>query len=244
MTAEASGRGLLMFGGQTETFTLPSCQTPSAPGQPQPCTGSVSPSRMLSDTWMFTAGRWKHLPAGPHPPGQGELLADDPAIGAVVLVGQSLAYTPKSLPGTWKWTGHTWSLLSPTIPGQVGSMGYDPVSHRLLAYGGMQPLFPSSDVGAAATLGYSQTCALTDAGWAELHPSTTPGRVDGVLTASPDLRRLLLVTALGQTWTWTGQTWEHYPARDAPAGSSSWNGTTLTAATDPSRHQIVLFGNQ
>lgn len=241
MTAEASGRGLLMFGGQAETFTLPSCSPPSAPGQPQRCTGSASPGRLLSDTWMFTAGRWKHLPAGPHPPGQGQLLADDPAIGAVVLVGQSLADTPESLPGTWKWTGHTWSLLSPTIPDQADSMGYDPVSHRLLAYGGMQPSSPPGDVGAPATLGYSRTWALTGAGWVELHPGNTPGRVAGVLTASPDLRRLLLVTALGRTWTWTGQTWEHYPARDAPAGSSSWSGATMTAATDPSRHQIVLL---
>ena len=202
MTAEASGRGLLMFGGRTETFTLP---------------------------------------AGPHPPGQGELLADDPAIGAVVLTGQSLAYTPKSLPGTWKWTGLTWSLLSPTTPDQADSMGYDPVSHRLLAYGGMQPSSPPGDVGAPATPGYSQTWALTSAGWVELRPGSTPGRVGGVLTPSPDLRRLLLVTALGQTWTWTGQAWEHYPARDAPAGSSSWSGATMTAATDPSRHQIVLL---
>jgi hypothetical protein len=177
MAADASGRGLLMFGGRTETFTLPSCPAPSAPGQP--CTGSVSPSRLLSDTWTFTAGRWKRLPAGPRQPGQGELLADDPAIGAVVLVGQSLAYTPASLPGTWKWTGRTWSLLSPTIPDQADSMGYDPVSHRLLAYGGMQPSFPKGDMGAPATVGYTQTWALTGAGWVELHPPNTPrGRPD------------------------------------------------------------------
>jgi hypothetical protein len=151
------------------------------------------------------------------------------------------AATPKSLPGTWKWTGHTWSLLSPTTPDQAGSMGYDPVSHRLLAYGGMQPSSPPGDMGAPATLGYSRTWALTGAGWVELHPVSTPGRVAGVLTASPDLRRLLLVTALGQIWAWTGRTWERYPARDAPAGSSSWSGATMTAATDPSRHQIVLL---
>jgi hypothetical protein len=167
-------------------------------------------------------------------------MAADPAIGAVVLVGQARAATPGGL-GTWEWTGRTWSLLSPTTPDQADSMGYDPVSHRLLAYGGTQPSSPSGNADAAGTVGYSQTSALTGTGWVQLHPPSTPGRTAGVLTVSPDLRRLLLVTALGQTWTWTGQTWQHYPARNAPAGSSSWSGATMTAATDPSRHQIVLL---
>ena len=172
---------------------------------------------------------------------QGQLLADDPVIDAVVLVGQSLADTPDGL-GTWKWTGHRWSLLSSTIPQQADSMSYDPVSHRLLAYGGLQPSFPSGDVGAPGTVGYSQTWALTSTGWVELHPRTIPGRAPGVLTPSPDLGRLLLITTPGQTWAWTGQNWERYPARGAPAASRSpWTGATLTAATDPSRHQVVLL---
>src|ERR1035437_8558999 len=169
LAAEPSGRGLLLFGGQAETSTLPSCPAPSTP---QPCTASGSPSRLLSDTWTFADGTWKHLPAGPGAPQQGELLAGDPAIDAVVLVGQSLAYTPSSTQGTWKRDGNRWSLLSPTSPEQADSMGYDPVSHLLIAYGGMQPSTPSGDAGAAGTLGYSQTWALTGTGWVELHPAT------------------------------------------------------------------------
>jgi hypothetical protein len=239
LAAEPSGRGLLLFGGQAETSTLPSCPAPSTP---QPCTASGGPSRLLSDTWTFADGTWKHLPAGPGAPQQGELLAGDPAIDAVVLVGQSLAYTPSSTQGTWKRDGNRWSLLSPTSPEQADSMGYDPVSHLLIAYGGMQPSTPSGDAGAAGTLGYSQTWALTGTGWVELHPATIPGRAPGVLTPSPDLRRLLLVTTLGQTWTWTGHDWQRYQAPGATAGrGAAWAGATLAAATDPSRHQVVLL---
>lgn len=70
MTAGASGRGLLMFGGQAETSTLPSCSPPPGPGKPGQCTGSGSLLRKLSDTWLFTAGRWQQLPAGRTRPGR------------------------------------------------------------------------------------------------------------------------------------------------------------------------------
>lgn len=76
----------------------------------------------------------------------------------------------------------------------------------------------------------------------ELHPATIPGRAPGVLTPSPDLRRLLLVTTLGQTWTWTGHDWQRYQAPGATAGrGTAWAGATLAAATDPSRHQVMLL---
>lgn len=240
MATEPSGYGLLLFGGRVGgTYTLPVCPTPYRQGEP--CTASASPMRFLPDTWAFADGIWQRLPAGPGTPAQGQMLAGDPAIGAVVLTGQSRASGLGDVSGTWKWTGHGWSLLSATNPEQADSMAYDPVSGRLLAYGGMQPSGPSAgEEGAPATLGYSQTWALTDAGWIQLHPGTTPDRAVGVLTLSPDLRRLLLITTLGQVWAWTGQQWERYPVWGGPAGSA-WTNVTLAAATDPSQHQVVLL---
>jgi hypothetical protein len=44
----------------------------------------------------------------------------------------------------------------------------------------------------------------------------------------------------GVEWAWTGQRWERYPVRGGPA-RSAWTNATLAAATDPSRHQVVLL---
>jgi hypothetical protein len=238
MATEPSGRGLLLSGGRAATYTLPSCPTPYSPGQP--CTASVSPSRLLSDTWAFADGNWRRLPGGPRTPAQGQMLAGDPALDAVVLTGQSRASGLGDVSGTWAWTGRGWSLLSASNPEQADSMAYDPVSGRLLAYGGRQPYSPPADAGAPSTPGYTQTWAFTGAGWTQLHVATNPGRVAGVLTLSPDLSRLLLITDLGQVWAWTGQRWQSYPTRDDPA-ASTFTDATLAAATDPSRHQVVLL---
>jgi hypothetical protein len=237
MAADPAGRGLLMFGGQAERYTLPSCPTPYTSGQP--CSASISPVQLLSDTWAFASGGWRRLPAGPDAPAQGQLLAADPALDAIVLTGQS---APGGLgaAGTWKWAGHGWRLLCAANPEQADSMAYDPVTGRLLAYGGMQPFSPPAGSEAPVSPGYSQTWTLTGAGWVQLHPATIPGRVSGVLTQSPNQGRLLLITSLGQVWAWTGQRWQRYPSRGGPAGAT-WTNATLAAATDPSRHQVVLL---
>jgi hypothetical protein len=195
----------------------------------------------LSDTWEFTGGVWRQLAADGGIPQQGELIASDPALDAVVLVGQSLAYTASSVPGTWKWTSQGWSQISATTPTGTQSLGYDPLSHRLLAYGGQAPFTPERGLGQSST-GYSRTWAFDGSQWQELHPVTTPDRAPGTLTASPDGRLLMLINTSGQTWTWTGQDWQRYPTHGGPAADHSpWNDTTLSAATSPSRDQIVLL---
>lgn len=240
-------RGLLLFGGYWSSWqtTLASChpQPDSGSGQAA-CAGSatISPVRALSDTWAFTRGVWKQVAPGGQVPRVGQLLADDPGLGTVVLVGQSLYSSSLSRSGTWRWAGHHWSLLSATSPDGADSLGFDPVSHRLLAYAGMRPSGPNVPPDAPVTLGYSHTWAFTAAGWAQLHPPSPPARAPGVLTMSPDGRRLLLITTLAQTWAWTGRTWRRYRTRGGPpAHDSPWTGTTLSAAADTSRHQIVLL---
>ncbi|HXA63046.1 MAG TPA: hypothetical protein VNW94_28195, partial [Streptosporangiaceae bacterium] len=209
------------------------------------CTGTVGPRQELSDTWAFADGVWKRLAAGGHVPQSGQLLSSDPAISAIVLVGHTLAHTDatatQDTPGTWKWTGHRWSLLSHTTPTAASSLAYDPVSRRLLAYGGQQPYTAGPGMGVPNLPGYSRTWAFTGTSWVELHPATTPDQAPGVLTASPDGHRLLLINTFGQTWIWTGQDWQRHPTRGGPTGSHGpWIGP-LSAAADPSSGQIVLL---
>jgi hypothetical protein len=230
--------GVLLVGGSTQTITEPAC--PSSSDPEQGCTGTVSPVRTLSDSWEFTGGVWRQLAAEGGIPQYGRLMASDPALDTVVLVGVSHANTP--VPGTWEWAGHGWSELSVTAPTGADSLGYDPVSHLLIAYGEQEPVQPGPGMGAPATSGYSRTWAFAGTSWYELHPLTAPDRADGTLTASPDGHRLMLINTRGQAWTWTGQDWQPYLTRGGPAtGNSPWQGTTLSAATCPSRHEIVLL---
>jgi hypothetical protein len=170
------------------------------------------------------------------------LLAYDPASHAVVLVGQSLANTPKGVDGTWRWTGHRWALLSSTSPEGADTMAYAPVSRRLLADGGQEPFTPGPRMGAPSAPGYARTWAFTGRHWSELHAPTPIDRAPGVLTISPDGFRLLLINTHGHIWSWTGRDWQRRPADDAPAtGHPPWKGATLSAPTDPAREQILLL---
>jgi hypothetical protein len=54
MASDMRSHRLLLFGGRVETTSLPSCPSPSEPGQA--CIVTVSPDRILSDTWAFTGG--------------------------------------------------------------------------------------------------------------------------------------------------------------------------------------------
>ena len=160
-----------------------------------------------------------------------------------MLVGHSLANVagPQDTPGTWKWTGRRWALLSPTAPDGASSMAYDPVSRRLIAYGGQQPITAAPGMGMANNPGYSRTWAFTDNRWAELNPPTVPERASGVLTANPDGTRLLLINTSGQTWTWTGESWQRQPTHSAPTGGRGPWSTPLSAAADPARDEVVLL---
>jgi hypothetical protein len=237
LASDPAGHRVLLFGGST--VVAPSCRG---------CGVLAGPSPDLSDTWEFTGGAWKRLaPGGPMPRG-GRLLAADPALGTFVLVGKSRAYQPGSGPGTWKWTGGRWTLLSSTVPVDATSLAYDPVSHRLIAYAGRQPFSPSPKrgMGVSSVSGYSRTWAFTGGRWVELLSENTPVQqpeeAPGVLAPGPDDGRLMLINALGRTWTWTGRGWRPYLTRGGPAGGRvPWGGTLLTAGTDPARHQLVLL---
>lgn len=244
LAADPRSHALLLYGGSTETVVIPSCPPSQADQSGQAaCVGAVSPHRELSDTWRFANRSWKRLASDGSVPQAGRLLATDPSLGTFVLVGHTLANVAsvQDTPGTWKWTGRSWSLLSPTAPDGASSLAYDPVSHRLLAYGGQQPIKAAPGMGMANSPGYSRTWTFTGKRWAELRPPTTPDPASGVLTATPDGTRLLLINTSGQTWTWTGQTWQRQPTHGAPTGGHFQWSTPLSAAADPSHDQVVLL---
>jgi len=233
-TDPSTGR-VMLFGGQAESYTVPSCPPPSPGPGAQACAGGVSPVRVLADTWTLGGPGWHRL-ARPDPaPQQGQLLAGDPARGRVVLVGVSRAMSASGTEGTWAWRAGRWAVLSPTAPEVATTMALDPASRRLVAYGGQAPFTPVAGMGAPAMPGYRRTWVLRGRAWAEVHPATSPARSPGVLTVSPDGSTLLLVQSTGATWAWTGGAWQRQPTVGHPSGQ------VMAAATDPARHQVVLL---
>lgn len=233
-TDPSTGR-VLLFGGQAESYAVPSCRPPSPGPGVQSCAGSVSPVRVLADTWTLGGSGWHRLARSGRAPQQGRLLASDAAHGQVVLVGASRAMSTRGAEGTWAWRAGRWALLSPTAPELATTMALDPASHRLVAYGGQAAFTPAAGMGAPAMPGYRRTWVLRGRGWVEVHPATPPARAPGVLTVSPDGSTLLLVQSAGATWAWTGGVWQRQPTIGRPSGQA------MAAATDPARHEVVLL---
>lgn len=225
--------GLVLLGGHAETQTAPTCPPPAAAGEVG-CASAGSPVRNLSDAWLLSASGWRQLnTAGA--PGVGWAAATDPSRHALLVVGSTLS-PPQGHDGTWQHTGTGWAALNVTTPDYGASLGFDPISHQLLAFAGQRPHNPPPGSLAATEPGYAHTWALTDAGWQQLQPPTVPTFAPGVLTAGPDGAQLLLITALGQTWAWTGSNWQRYPTENSPPGSAV---VGLAAATDTTHHVIV-----
>lgn len=244
VASDPSG-GVLLVGGQTGGTSTTSCR-PNPPsttggGQPALCTGVATPVHQLSDVWSLPGHAWIRLAPPETVPPQGQLLAAEPALHTVVLVGRSRAFTPSATTGTWRWTDHGWSLMTTSSPQAAGSMAADPVTGKLIAYGGQEPFTPGPSMGGASTGGYSRTWQLTDSGWLELHLATVPERAQGVLTAGADGTRLLLITTTGHAWTWTGSTWQTYKITNARDAAASWQGSLLTAASGPRRRQVMVL---
>lgn len=224
--------GLVLMDGQAETETVGSCSP--ATGAEASCPMSVSPVRNLSDAWLLATGGWRPLQTNGMP-GVGWATTTDPSRRALIVLG-STAPPPQGSTGTWQHTAAGWTTLTPTTPEYGASLGYDPASHRLIAFAGQRPYNPPPGSLAPVMSGFAHTWALTDGGWQQLQPADAPTSAPGVLTASPDGAQLLLVTSLGQTWAWTGDDWRRYPTTYNPPGAAV---ISVAAATDTARHQIV-----
>lgn len=111
----------------------------------------------FSDMWSFTGTGWTKMNVTTTPGERlGPQYAVDPATGKVLLFGglKSELTDPKKETSrrqfydneTWQWDGaaNTWTKLSPaTSPAarQNGRLAYDPISKRLVMYGGYAGFF-------------------------------------------------------------------------------------------------------
>ncbi|MNW27496.1 Endo-1,4-beta-xylanase A precursor [compost metagenome] len=137
---------------------------------------------------------------------------------------------------TWTWDGENWEQLHPTVTPPArsgGGMAYDPISDRIIMYGGD---------GRTNFLGDTWTWTGTD--WQELTPSASPG-LRGVPYMATDERNGNIVFFGGQsqtgptneTWVWDGGNW----VQQAPLTSPSPRAFGQMAY-DPVNQNLVMFG--
>lgn len=164
----------------------------------------------LDDTWSFDGTAWTQVVPSVSPPGRGAAAcAYDPVRQRAVVFGglTSSGATGVLLQDTWEWDGTAWTQKAPVSrpsPRFYAALGFDPVSQRLLLFGG--------NVGTSATVESDETWAWNGVNWQQLAPATVPAaRLGATLVTDRDRNRLMLLggTASGsfELWEWNGGNW-------------------------------------
>jgi PKD repeat protein len=175
----------------------------------------------ISETFTYSNGFWTNLSGGlvnSPPATPGGMVAADPALDAVVLVG---AYVGSATLGTWAFANGSWSNLTSTLgvaPGfrEDGSMAYFPADSELVLFGGL-----------GIGVGLSDTWTLGPTGWSQASPPEHPSpRWLAGLAFDGAENELVLEGGIdgntyeNDTWAWSGSTWSDLGSAGAPAGLS------------------------
>jgi hypothetical protein len=176
----------------------------------------------------------------------GSAFAYDPVHRTLVIYGGSFAFDrppDQQHQETWTWDGRKWQQQHPkdSPPARLRTaMAFDPVTQRVILYGGLATLHPFS--------AWNDTWMWDGANWTQLHPPSSPSSVlepalayDGkrgelilAFQTCPDFLPCTPDEQFGKTYAWTGTTWVtvsngapyHYPR---------------TIANDPQTGRVVGF---
>lgn len=198
----------------------------------------------FSDTWSWNGTTWTKLSPASNPGSdslESDSMAYDPATKTVLLFDGGECNSCGGQGQTWSWNGATWTRLSPpTSPpasGWSSAMAYDPATATMLLFDGGE-CSPCSGL-------KGQTWSWNGTTWARLFSPASPRASGGWSMAyDPATATVLLfggmgygypaVTALDETWSWSGTTW----TKLSPAGSPPPGGASM--AYDPGM-KAMLF---
>lgn len=211
--------------------------------------GGWQENGVRSDTWEWDGYGWiRRQPLHDAGPRAGATAVFDELRGRVLMIGGADQFFPQATVTsdvrTWEWDGHDWAAFETAHvaePTMAASATWDPVSNRMLVFGGFGNVNDSvSDSGEpiSTSLGTNRFWAFDGADWAEI-PRTEPwppprgfssmvwdrargrlvlfsGQRQGIFTGG----RISLgedpgggISApLGDTWEWDGSAWTQIPA--------------------------------
>lgn len=199
----------------------------------------------VNDTWSYDGRRWHQLSPATSPPARiWPAAAYDAANGTVVMFGGGIDGFGTVLGDTWVWDGTNWTEKAPSTapsPRADAQMAYDPVSRKLVLFGGAAETATESD----------ETWTWDGSSWTQLLPLTSPpprmgaGFADGFGSSPPVLfggeTLEPFQVELGDTWTWDGAAgdWTAQPVSTSPSARSH-----TAMAVDAAHGDVVLFGGR
>jgi hypothetical protein len=175
----------------------------------------------VTDTWTWDGQTWSKVTVGSAPSLWTSTGAFDQARGVLVVFGVQFGGSPE----TWTWDGSRWTQRKPATspPARSGeSMGFDPVSRRVLLFGGRR-----DDTGVRG-----DTWLWDGSNWTEQHSAVAPSpRISAAISSGQTLVLYGGGDLLSDTWIWTGSAWKQMtpaqnPGGRRPSGAAS-HGTTV-----------------
>lgn len=200
---------------------------------------AVAVASLFAETWTWDGLSWALVPTATTPAARsGHAMAYDEAREEVVLLGGAPVGTSgAALAETWTWDGLAWTRHSTPAPARVsGGLAFDPISRRVLAFGGAEALG-----GPLAT----QTWAWDGARWTDVTPSGEgpAGRLAPIMAHDEARGRVVLsggqdagIDPVPDTWTWDGARW----VREAVDGGLGVG----PGAYDGRRGQLIGWGGR
>lgn len=193
----------------------------------------------LSDTWELTATGWSLRPTPVRPPARfGHAIAYDRTRGRVVVFGGRTNAGIVFLDDTWEWDGVAWTLRTPAVSPSRRmnhTMAFDPVSGRVLLFGGIQLGGPVM----------GDTWSWDGVAWTQHVPATPPAaRMQAGMAVDEVRGRVVMYggvngTSLADTAEWDGSEWHTMTPASTPGVP-----VLPAMAGGPAGRHVVLFGGQ
>jgi hypothetical protein len=167
------------------------------------------PADTATSSWVWNNSRWTGLQSELPAPPPAISLGFDPETHELIAVshGEISTSVAGSRTQTWAWDGTAWHRLTTHVVPQadvVVGLGWDPLSHRLLMFGG-----------GVSAFGPGRMWAWNGTDWLQLPAVRGPLILDGELVSTDT--SLLLVGALRalaaqpgriDVWSWNDASWK------------------------------------
>lgn len=193
----------------------------------------------LGDTWQYGDGVWKQLSSAAFPPPRFDhSMVYDRARGRIVMFGGRGSSGASLKNDTWEWDGSSWTRALPAVsptPRAGHAMAFDPVSGRVLLFGGVQLGGPI----------VGDMWSWDGNTWTQLFPAHAPSARWHAVMAT-DLAGGYVVLYGGydgadlmDTWSWDGTDWTLVQTRAQPEVPA-----LPAMTTGPDGRHILLFGGE